>query len=180
MSAAVRRRNDNASSDPGASGRARARMTDSRASAADREKSMRPCPFCSAPLSDAGPCSSCGRRAAPLVIERRWSVLAFRVVFVPGLAERMFPQKPREDPMLLDQEMRVPLDAGLPVQKDRAGTERLLLRLAIGAATERLWLSYPRLDVAGARTKGQTIEGMGSPLLIGWPGFVRLRLLLCQ
>ncbi|MEO7271107.1 MAG: PD-(D/E)XK nuclease family protein [Vicinamibacterales bacterium] len=78
---------------------------------------------------------------------------AFRVVFVPGLAERMFPQKPREDPMLLDQELRVPLDAGLPVQKDRAGTERLLLRLAIGAATERLWLSYPRLDVAGARPR---------------------------
>ena len=27
---------------------------------------------------------------------------SFRVVFVPGLAERMFPQKPREDPMMLD------------------------------------------------------------------------------
>jgi hypothetical protein len=26
----------------------------------------------------------------------------FRVVFVPGLAERLFPQKPREDPLLLD------------------------------------------------------------------------------
>ena len=32
-------------------------------------------------------------------------------------------------------------------------TERLLLRLAVGAATERLWLSYPRLDVAGARPR---------------------------
>src|SRR5205814_7260141 len=38
----------------------------------------------------------------------------FRVVFVAGLAERMFPQKPHEDPMLLDDEMRVPLGAGLP------------------------------------------------------------------
>ena len=45
---------------------------------------------------------------------------AFRVVFVPGLAERMFPQKPREDPMLLDDEMREPLAAGLAVQEDRA------------------------------------------------------------
>ena len=45
---------------------------------------------------------------------------AFRVVFVPGLAERMFPQKPREDPMLLDAEMRTPLDAGLA----RAGRSR--------------------------------------------------------
>src|SRR5690606_11043001 len=39
----------------------------------------------------------------------------FRVVFVPGLAERMFPQRPHEDPMLLDEEMRQPLDAGLVV-----------------------------------------------------------------
>src|SRR5207302_1325636 len=31
---------------------------------------------------------------------------AFRVVFVPGLAERMFPQKPREDPLLLDDRRR--------------------------------------------------------------------------
>src|SRR5205814_7404429 len=27
---------------------------------------------------------------------------AFRVVFVPGLAERVVPQRPREDPLLLD------------------------------------------------------------------------------
>jgi ATP-dependent helicase/nuclease subunit B len=78
---------------------------------------------------------------------------AFRVVFVPGLAERLFPQKPREDPMLLDAEMRAPLGAGLPVQDDRAKSERLLLRLAVGAATERLWLSYPRLDLSGARPR---------------------------
>jgi CRISPR/Cas system-associated exonuclease Cas4 (RecB family) len=77
----------------------------------------------------------------------------FRVVFVPGLAERMFPQKPREDPMLLDKEMRAPLQAGLQVQDDRARTERLLLRLAIGAAGERLWLSYPRIDLSGARPR---------------------------
>jgi hypothetical protein len=78
---------------------------------------------------------------------------AFRVVFVAGLAERLFPQKLREDPLLLDKEMREPLDAGLFVQDDRAKTERLLLRLAVGAATERLWLSYPRLDLAGARPR---------------------------
>jgi len=77
----------------------------------------------------------------------------FRVVFVPGLAERMFPQQPREDPLLLDKEMRAPLAVGLPVQDGRARTERLLLRLAIGAATERLWLSYPRIDVGGARPR---------------------------
>ena len=77
----------------------------------------------------------------------------FRVVFVPGLAERMFPQKPHEDPMLLDDEMRVPLGAGLAVQEDRGRVERLLLRLAVGAATERLWLSYPRIDVGESRPR---------------------------
>jgi RecB family exonuclease len=77
---------------------------------------------------------------------------AFRVVFVPGLAERMFPQKPREDPMLLDEE-RVPLDAGLAVQNERARTERLLLRLSVGAATERLWLSYPRIEITESRPR---------------------------
>ena len=78
---------------------------------------------------------------------------AFRIVFVPALAERLFPQKPREDPMLLDKELREPLGAGLAVQDTRAQQERLLLRLAAGAAAERLWLSYPRLDVAGARPR---------------------------
>ena len=77
----------------------------------------------------------------------------FKVVFVPALAERLFPQKLREDPLLLDTEMRTPLGAGLVIQEDRAKTERLLLRLAVGAATERLWLSYPRLDVSGARPR---------------------------
>jgi ATP-dependent helicase/nuclease subunit B len=78
---------------------------------------------------------------------------AFRVVFVAGLAERMFPQRPHEDPMLLDGEMREPLASGLPVQADRARAERLLLRLVVGAATERLWLSYPRMDVADSRPR---------------------------
>jgi ATP-dependent helicase/nuclease subunit B len=78
---------------------------------------------------------------------------AFRVVFVAGLAERMFPQRPHEDPMLLDREMRAPLDAHLVQQEDRARTERLLLRLAVGAASERLWLSYPRLEVGESRPR---------------------------
>jgi CRISPR/Cas system-associated exonuclease Cas4 (RecB family) len=77
----------------------------------------------------------------------------FRVVFVPGLAERMFPQHPHEDPLMLDAEMRVPLDADLRDQHARLRTERLLLRLAIGAPTDRLWLSYPRLDAAESRPR---------------------------
>ncbi len=88
---------------------------------------------------------------------------AFRVVFVPGLAERMFPQKPHEDPMMLDREMRAPLSlarrsrgeggADLANQEDRGRAERLLLRLAVGSATERLWLSYPRVDMSESRPR---------------------------
>ena len=77
----------------------------------------------------------------------------FRVVFVPGLAERMFPRKPHEDPMMLDHEMRVPLGADLVDQEDRGQAERLLLRLAVGSATERLWLSYPRVEIAESRPR---------------------------
>jgi ATP-dependent helicase/nuclease subunit B len=77
---------------------------------------------------------------------------AFRVVFVPGLAERMFPQKPRQDPMLLDA-AREHISVALPTMTGRSREERLLLHLAVGAATERLYLSYPRLDVVEARPR---------------------------
>jgi hypothetical protein len=75
----------------------------------------------------------------------------FRVVFVPGLAERVVPQRPREDPLLLDAGRRA--HAGLVTQDERSSAERLLLKIAIGAASERVYLSYPRLDVAEARAR---------------------------
>ena len=42
---------------------------------------------------------------------------------------------------------------GCPSRTTALKSERLLLRLAVGAATTRLWLSYPRLDVSGARPR---------------------------
>ena len=77
---------------------------------------------------------------------------SFRVVFVPGLAERVVPQRPHEDPLLLD-EVRAALDSALVCQDARGSAERLLLKIAIGAASERLYLSYPRLDVAETRAR---------------------------
>jgi ATP-dependent helicase/DNAse subunit B len=76
----------------------------------------------------------------------------FKVVFAPGLAERMFPQKLREDPLLLD-ELRTGLEAGLARKEDRGEVERLLLRLAIGAATDRLYASFPRIESSEARAR---------------------------
>jgi CRISPR/Cas system-associated exonuclease Cas4 (RecB family) len=77
---------------------------------------------------------------------------SFRVVFVPGLAERMFPQKPREDPMMLDG-MREVVDPALPTQRQRLAAERLLLQLAAGAATDRLYVSYPRIELSESRAR---------------------------
>lgn len=77
---------------------------------------------------------------------------AFRVAFVPGLAERLFPQKLREDPLLLD-DLRREIGAELTLQDDRAERERLLLRLAAGVATERLYVSFPRIETAEARAR---------------------------
>jgi len=77
---------------------------------------------------------------------------AFRVVFVPGLAERMFPQKPREDPLLLD-DLRRELDDTLPRQRERLAAERLLLQLAAGAASDRLYVSYPRIELSESRAR---------------------------
>lgn len=76
----------------------------------------------------------------------------FRVAFVPGLAERLFPQKLREDPLLLD-DLRREISGELTLQDDRAEHERLLLRLAAGAATERLHVSFPRIETAEARAR---------------------------
>lgn len=76
----------------------------------------------------------------------------FRVVFVPGLAERVFPQRLREDALLLDAR-RTTLDAGLAVADTRAEEERLQLRVAVGAAADRVYLSYPRLELSESRPR---------------------------
>ena len=77
---------------------------------------------------------------------------AFRVVFVPGLAERMFPQKPREDPLMLDA-VRDEVDGSLATHRQRLASERLLLQLAAGAASDRLYVSYPRLELGESRAR---------------------------
>ena len=76
--------------------------------------------------------------------------LSFQVVFVPGLAERMFPRKIVEDPILPDVQRK---DTELPTRRDRLEFERLALRIAIGAARDRVYLSYPRIDVQQSRPR---------------------------
>jgi ATP-dependent helicase/nuclease subunit B len=77
---------------------------------------------------------------------------SFAVVFVPGLAERMFPQKPREDALMLD-DLRRQVDESLPTQHHRLNAERQLLQIATGAASERLYVSYPRIELSESRAR---------------------------
>jgi len=115
---------------------------------------------------------------------------AFDVVFVPGLAEGVFPRPAFEDPLLLD-EARRRLDAALADQDRRFARERLLLVTVAGAARSRLIASYPRLDAAIGRPRvpsfyalelWRAAEGSlpdlpeleeraagGAPAQLGWP-----------
>jgi ATP-dependent helicase/nuclease subunit B len=84
---------------------------------------------------------------------------AFDLVFVPGLAERVFPQRIAEDPLLPD-ELRRELGAELWLAEERVAGERLLLRIAVGAARQRLVLSFPRFDVAHGRPRVPSFYGL--------------------
>ena len=84
----------------------------------------------------------------------------------------MFPRRIREDALLLD-ERRQKLTAPLTLQKQRADEERLQLRLVVGAAAERLYLSWPRLELQESRPRvpsfyvldvARAIEGASTPL----------------
>ena len=77
---------------------------------------------------------------------------SFEVVFVPGLAERMFPQRIREDALLPDERRRATADA-LATLATRAADERLQLTLAVGAASQRLYLSFPRIEISESRPR---------------------------
>jgi ATP-dependent helicase/nuclease subunit B len=77
---------------------------------------------------------------------------AFDVVFLPGLAEGIFPKKKHEDPLLLD-DARRKLGDHLEIQARRSAEERLLLMLVLGSAVRRIVASYPRMDVGEGRSR---------------------------
>ena len=86
--------------------------------------------------------------------------LSYRVVVLPGLVEKGFPLRHRQDPILLDAD-RERLNAAqggdplreLPRSAEGADEERLLFRLAVHAGRELVVLTYPRLDPATARPR---------------------------
>ena len=76
----------------------------------------------------------------------------FDAVFVPGLAEKLFPQRVVEDPLLSDRS-RAHIDDSLETQVGRVHRERQALRVAVGCARKRLILSYPRFESDKARPR---------------------------
>jgi ATP-dependent helicase/nuclease subunit B len=76
----------------------------------------------------------------------------FDAVFLPGLAEGLFPRRAVEDPLLLDA-YRAGVSATLDTQDQRVARERMLLRSAAAAASATLAVSYPRMDVVQARPR---------------------------
>jgi len=126
--------------------------------------------------------------------------LSFGVVFIPGLAERIFPRKIVEDSILPDvqrkelaggrssrqeeeqsaggrssrqeeeqsavgrssgqereqeqqQKEEGGFQGGLLTRRDQLEGERLALRIAVGSARDRVYLSYPRIDVQQSRPR---------------------------
>jgi ATP-dependent helicase/nuclease subunit B len=72
--------------------------------------------------------------------------LAFRRVFVPGVNEGLFPRPPAEDPLLLESQR-----TALGIELRAEDTE--LLRIAVACATERLAISFSRLDLLTGRER---------------------------
>ncbi len=75
--------------------------------------------------------------------------VGIRVAVVPGLAERLFPQRVSEDPLIRDDERLLlrshSVQFQLEPELDRVDEERLMFYLAVTCPTERLVLSYPRV-----------------------------------
>jgi RecB family exonuclease len=78
--------------------------------------------------------------------------MEFDLVIIPGLAERMFPKKLTEDPILSDA-IRVKVSGDLKTQATRRASERLALHLAAGAGTRAAMFSYPRVDLDQGRPR---------------------------
>jgi RecB family exonuclease len=87
--------------------------------------------------------------------------IPFKTVIIPGMVEKSFPAPARQDAILLDAERAAinrelsgsdsgPIDLKGAPQLDQ---ERLFYRLAIGAARERLVLTFPRLTIGTARER---------------------------
>ena len=77
------------------------------------------------------------------------------MVFLPGLAEGLFPQRMLEDPLLLD-ELREAVSAHLPLRKQRVNDERMRLHLAVAAARDGQDLVNQITSAGGGNSRALT------------------------
>jgi len=106
--------------------------------------------------------------------------LSFRAVFIPALAEGLFPSAARQDPFLGDAERREIARitrgaAALPERRGRLSEEALLFEIARASARETLVLSFPRIEEGAGRERiassflryvaGYSIDGEHGPAL---------------
>ena len=87
--------------------------------------------------------------------------IGFRVVFLPGLNEGVFPKPVREDPLLLDSQRA---ELGLPTVPD----DTRLLETAVAAAAERLTLSWSRVDLTTGRERVPSFYAFELAESAGW------------
>jgi inactivated superfamily I helicase len=78
--------------------------------------------------------------------------LSFDAIFIPGLAEKMFPSKIVEEPILLDA-VRKRISADLVTNQTRLDRERLALSLAAGAAEQRILVGDQSNDALTVRSR---------------------------
>ncbi|PIU40490.1 MAG: hypothetical protein COT00_01445, partial [Candidatus Omnitrophica bacterium CG07_land_8_20_14_0_80_50_8] len=78
----------------------------------------------------------------------------YKVVFIPGLLEKVFPKQSMEDPIFKDRERRVlnQKDTVLEERLERISGERYFFYMAVTRAKEKLYLSCPEYDGGGQRT----------------------------
>ena len=88
--------------------------------------------------------------------------MAFRRVFVPGVNEGLFPRPPAEDPLLLEAQR-----ATLGIELRADDTE--LLRIAAACASERLTLSFSRLDLLTGRERVPSFYAFAAHRAAGGP-----------
>ncbi len=85
--------------------------------------------------------------------------IPFKMVVIPGMTEKGFPPIIRQDAILLDHEREAINKAAGGAgplhlkSRTRLDEERLLFRLALGAAGQRLVMTYPRLALGTARER---------------------------
>lgn len=104
-----------------------------------------------APLSDLRHAPSIAGGAVRVCDTREVRGQEFRHVFIVGLAEKIFPARIQPDPWL-DDDARNKIE-GLATREDQLHEERSALRFALGAASERAVLSWPRVDLEQSRPR---------------------------